>query len=135
MQVLRFGLPKFSSWWPSPRVWPSSWQITRFLQAGVLYFAVLKYVSLTFTVPWTIWSPVAQIEAMPSQPLLPYLFLQTSTRPLVGRQFRGDLAATTLVSKTVDTLQSTAAPARDASQTAETLSPTLKLNGLAIRPQ
>src|SRR5215212_2124104 len=47
----RLMLLKISSWWSRPKVWPTSWHITRFLQAGVLYVAVLKYVSLTLVVP------------------------------------------------------------------------------------
>jgi hypothetical protein len=47
----RLGLLNLSSWWSRPKVWPTSWHITTFLQAGVLYVAVLKYVSLTLIVP------------------------------------------------------------------------------------
>jgi hypothetical protein len=45
-------------------------------------------VSLSLTVPCVMWSPEAQIEARPSQPLFPYAASQTSTRPLVGRHLR-----------------------------------------------
>src|SRR5215204_39977 len=83
----RLGLLKISSWWSRPKVWPTSWHITRFLQAGVLYVAVLKYVSLTLVVPAVMWlRRPTQICAMPSHPLVPYAALQTSTLPLVGLQ-------------------------------------------------
>src|SRR3989338_3372240 len=114
MQVPRLGLSKVSFWWSSPRVCPTSWHMTRFFHAGVLYLAVLKYVSFTLTVPCVMWPPLTHICATPSHPFLPYVLLQTSTRPFVGTQFLGVffplralvLPGTTSVSNTVDTLQS-----------------------------
>src|SRR3989304_7890811 len=136
MQVPSGEFAKISSWWSSPKVCPISWHITRFFHSGVLYFAVLKYVSFNLTVPWVIWSPLAHIEAIPSQPFFPYLLLHTSTRPLVARQFLWLLRPFTMVvSSTEETLQSTEAIARLASHAAETLSPSFKLNGFAVRAQ
>ncbi|MSP22433.1 MAG: hypothetical protein EXR66_05390 [Dehalococcoidia bacterium] len=71
MQDPVFTSVQTSLTWPRPKVWPISWQVTKRFQAVVLYAAVLKYVSLSFTVPATMWSPLIQIEAMPSQPSLP----------------------------------------------------------------
>lgn len=45
--------------------------MTEFRHAGVLYLAVLKYVSLSLTVAWVMWFSVAQTEARPSHPFLP----------------------------------------------------------------
>src|ERR687886_2394650 len=109
MHVPRLVLLKFSSWWARPKVWPTSWHITRCLQAGVLYFAVLKYVSLSLVVPFTMCLPLTQIWAKPSHPLLPYFALQTSTRPLCALHFFGSARSspwTTVVSITLETLQS-----------------------------
>src|SRR5215217_7911203 len=104
----RFGLLKVSSWWSRPKVWPTSWHITNCLQAGVLYFAVLRYVSLTLVVPATMcWLLFIQICARPSQLFWPYAALQTSTLPLVGLQIAGFFFPwTTLVSSTLERLQS-----------------------------
>src|SRR6478735_2224590 len=80
--------------------------------------------------------PVTEMDAMPNQPVLPYAALHTSTRPGVGRQFFGRVEpATTVVSRTVDLVQSLLAPARLASQALETLSPSLTVNGLLVRAQ
>src|SRR5215204_5128262 len=136
MHVPRFGLSKTSSWWSRPKVWPTSWHITRFLQAVVLYFAVLKYVSLTLVAPCVMCFPLTQIWASPSQPLLPYSALQTSTCPLVGRQFFGLAPPATIgVSSTVDLLQSEEVVFRILSQVEDTLSPSCSVNGLAVRAQ
>jgi len=57
--------------------------------------------------------PVMEMEAIPSQPVLPYAALHTSTRPVVPRQLRGLVEpATILVSRTVDLLQSVDVVAR-----------------------
>src|SRR4051794_26469513 len=103
MHVPRLALLTFSSWWSSPSVWPTSWQLTRFRQAVVLYFEVLKYVSFSLTVACVMCLPETHPWATPSQPVLPYAPLQTSSRPAVGRQVF-DLAprATTVVLRTVD---------------------------------
>src|SRR5215211_1821705 len=107
MHVPRFRLSKFSSWWSNPKVWPTSWHITRFLQSDLLYLVVLKYVSLTLVAPCVMCLPLVQICASPSQPLLPYSALQTSTRPLSGWQlFTPACPRTTGVSSTLDLLQS-----------------------------
>src|SRR6266508_2460943 len=138
MQVPRFGLLKSSSWWSRPNVCPTSWHDTRFRHAVVLYVAVLKYVSFSFTVPCVMWTPpVIQIDAMPSQPLLPYVALQTSTRPVVALQRLGLFAcpATIVVSSTVDLLQSLDVVARIESHCEDTLSPSLTVNGFAVRAQ
>jgi hypothetical protein len=61
--------------------------------------------------------------------------LQTSTRPEVGRQRPLAWPATTVVSNTDDLVQSDDAVASVASQAEETLSPSLTVNGLAVRAQ
>src|SRR6266545_1258380 len=100
MHVPRFVLLKSSSWWSRPNVCPTSWHDTRFRHAVVLYVAVLKYVSFSFTVPCVMWiPPVIQIDAMPSQPLL------------------------------LDVV------ARIESHCEDTLSPSLTVNGFAVRAQ
>src|SRR5262245_4821950 len=118
MQVPRFGLLKSSSWWSRPSVWPTSWQETRFRHAVVLYGGLLWYVSLSLTVPWTMWLPVvSQIWATPSQPVLPYDALQISSWPSVGRQFRGLVPpATIVVFSTLEAVQSDEVVARIGSQ-------------------
>src|SRR5512138_2427563 len=80
--------------------------------------------------------PVIQMVATPSQPVLPYEALQTSTRPLVGRQFFG-LAppATMVVSSTLDWLQSLEAVTSIASHCPDTLSPNFIVKGFAVRAQ
>src|SRR5918997_5324877 len=85
----RLVLARVSSWWSRPKVWPTSWHITRFLHAGLLYDLVLKYVSFSLAVACVMCSPLRQMVAMPSQPFLPYFALQTSTRPFVAPQFVG----------------------------------------------
>src|SRR3989304_7323383 len=135
MQVPSGEFAKISSWWSSPKVCPISWHITRFFHAGVLYFAVLKYVSFNLTVPFVIWSPLTQIDAMPSQPFLPYFLLHTSTRPFTGLQFFRFVPGTTIVSKIEDMLQSFEAVPRCASQATPTLSPSFNVNGFAVRAQ
>src|SRR3989338_9757025 len=113
MQVPRGVLLKFSSWWSSPSVWPTSWHMTKFFHAGVLYVLVLKYESFTFTVPLTICSPFIHTWATPSQPLNPYRSLHTSTRPFIALQVRGFvLPGLTIVSRTLETLQLPAVVAR-----------------------
>lgn len=68
--------------------------------------------------------------------MLPYEALQTSTRPLVGRQDFGFVPpATTVVSKTPDFDQSLAAVASIASHGPDTLSPSWSVNGFAVRAQ
>src|SRR3989344_5799124 len=80
--------------------------------------------------------PLTHICAMPSQPLLPYLLLQTSTRPVTALQFLGlVLPAATAVSRTDETVQSLAAVVRILSQLTETLSPSFKVKGFAVRAQ
>ena len=82
------------------------------------------------------WPPFTQICATPSQPVFPYFALHTSTWPVVGLQFLGFVfPATTAVSNTLDWLQSEDASCRYASEARETLSPSFKVNGFAIRAQ
>ncbi len=82
------------------------------------------------------WLPCAQMLAKPSQPLLPYLLLHTSTRPDTGLQFFGFvLPATIVVSNTVETLQSVDEAARYASQLDVTSLPSFSVNGLDVRAQ
>jgi len=98
---------------------------------------VLKYVSLSLTVAFVMWLPDAQIDATPSQPLLPYLELQTWTWPVVAsHNFTDRLPPFTIVvSRTVDALQSDDVVTRMGSQTELTLSPSLSVNGFAVRAQ
>src|SRR4026207_1379443 len=85
MHVPRLALLKFSSWWSRPKVCPTSWQVTSCRHAGVLYCAMAKYVSLSFTEPRLMWLPVVTlIDATPSQPVVPYAALQTSTWPVAA---------------------------------------------------
>ena len=83
-----------------------------------------------------ICSPLTQICATPSQPLLPYLPLQISTLPFAGLQFFLDAPpATTAVFRTVDLLQSLEVVSREGSQLFERLSPRLSVNGFDDRAQ
>ena len=70
--------------------------------------------SLTFTVPCVMWlPPVIQICATPSQPVLPYAALHTSTRPELGAHVAPFvLPVTTVVFKTSELLQSADADVR-----------------------
>jgi hypothetical protein len=62
--------------------------------------------------------------------------LQTSTRPVVGRQFFGLAKPWTIVlSKTLDWLQSPDVVPRYESQALVTLSPSFNVNGLLVRAQ
>jgi hypothetical protein len=80
--------------------------------------------------------PEIQIEATPSQTLLPYAPLHTSTRPVVGRQRRAfDWPVTRFVSSTVDLLQSEEVVPRYESHALVTLSPNLSVKGLDVRAQ
>src|SRR3989344_3910319 len=80
--------------------------------------------------------PVTQICAIPSHPLLPYLALHTSTRPFVGLQdLRDESPATTVVSNTIETVQSSDAVLSTLSHALETLSPSLSVKGLDWRAQ
>ena len=98
---------------------------------------MLKYVSFIFAAAWVMCSPpLIQIWAIPSHPVLPYLALQTSIRPTVGRQLRGCVPPPTFArSSTDDRLQSVMASSRLASQADDTLSPTFNVNGLPCRAQ
>src|SRR3989344_2501693 len=119
-------------------MWPTSWHITRFLHADVLYVAVLKYVSLSFTVPCVMWSPDTHIDAMPSHPFFPYLALHTSPCPAFGLHVFGlrmFLPGTIWVSNTEESVQSAEAVASTASHVPETLSPNLTVKGFAVRAQ
>src|SRR3989344_7684485 len=112
--------------------------MTRFLHGAVLYVALLKYVSLSLTVPCVICSPDIQIDAIPSQPLKPYLALHTSPRPTFGLHAFGFLRllpCTIAVSNTDERLQSAEARVRDVSHTPETLSPSFTENGFDVRAQ
>src|ERR671917_228534 len=117
MHVPLLGSVKVSLSWPRPKVWPTSWHITMFFQASLLYLSVVKYESFILVVPCVIWSPLSQIEAIPSQPLLPYFALQTSTRPVVAPHLFALLwPPTTEVSSESDLVQSTEVVFRKASQ-------------------
>src|SRR6266567_1321580 len=138
MQVPRLALLKFVSWWSRPNVCPISWQVTNARHDGVSYWEpVVKYVSLSFTTPWTMWSPVVnQICAKPSHPVFPYLALQISSRPLVGRQFRGLVPPVTIwLLSTVEVFQSEEAFVSAVCQSELTLFPIFTVNGLAVRAQ
>src|SRR5262249_44620309 len=107
-------------------------------QDGVLYCdPVPKYVSLSFTVPWTMWSPVVnQIWATPSHPVLPYAALQISSRPLVGRQLRGFAPPATIwLCTTAELFHSDDAFENAVCQAVLTLFPIFTVNGLAVRGQ
>src|SRR3989344_7020071 len=135
MHVPRFALLKFSSWWSRPKSCAISWHMPSRRHAGVLYVAVLKYVSFIFAVPLVMCvPPVTDICAMPSQPFLPYLAFQTSMRPVVARQTFGLPAppATFVRFSTEDGFQSAMAPFRYASHTDDTLSPTFSVNGFEV---
>ena len=92
----------------------------------------MSYVSLTLTAPCVMWLPLIQMWARPSQPLLPYAALQTSTRPLVGRQrlmlLEAPPPATIVVSSTEDWVQSEDVVARIGCHVLDTLSPSFSVN-------
>ncbi len=98
---------------------------------------MLKYVSFNLTVPCVMWSPLAQIEAIPSQPFCPYFALQTSTLPKVAGQRRTPPVppVTIVVFKTVDCVQSDEAIDKCAGQGPVVLSPSLSEKGLLVRAQ
>src|SRR5919197_5664390 len=106
-------------WWSSPNVLPTSWHRTCSLSDELSYAGSEKYVSFTFTVPCVMCfvPDASQICATPSQPLLPYEPLQTSTRPAVALQrLLRDSPGTTVVSRTVDFDQSADVVGRHGSQ-------------------
>jgi hypothetical protein len=100
-----------------------------------LYVAVAKYVSFILAVPWLMCPLDSEMLASPSQPLLPYVPLQTSTRPSVALHRRPARPLTRVSSMTLDFVQSLVAVVNSDVHALVTLSPAWSPNGLAVLAQ